>query len=210
MKIKGVHPTIIACAVLAVVIGLSIVVSVIVPLSAPQNAKSQYFCDVAVFSFDLDINVENMSGEALYNIDGEFFNKYEDNLEMKDAEGNIVMEMRDDFNFITQNDHAIKRDNDVLCAMEGQFKMFGDTYNIFDANKEQVATLKCNMFMTSCELLDMQGNVMAEYDSRILRSDYVVSIFDGCKIDDETVLMLFASAYSDARSDNSTSSSNKN
>ena len=205
MKTKRIYPTV--CTILVMVIGLLLIANVLVPLNAPQNAKSQYFCDVALFSFDLNIDVENMSGEALYNIDGEFFNKYEDNLEMKDTDGNVVMEMCDDFNFITQNDHAIKRDNDVLCAMEGQFKMFGDTYNIFDANKEQIATLKCNMFMTSCKLLDMQGNVMAEYGSRILRSDYVVSIFDGCTIDDETVLLLFASAYSDARSDNSTSSS---
>ena len=205
MKTKRIYPTV--CTILVMVIGLLLIANVLVPLNAPQNAKSQYFCDVALFSFDLNIDVENMSGEALYNIDGEFFNKYEDNLEMKDTDGNVVMEMCDDFNIITQNDHAIKRDNDVLCAMEGQFKMFGDTYNIFDANKEQIATLKCNMFMTSCKLLDMQGNVMAEYGSRILRSDYVVSIFDGCTIDDETVLLLFASAYSDARSDNSTSSS---
>lgn len=207
MKIKSVHPTIIVCAVLAVVIGLSIVVSVIVPLGAPQNAKSQYYCDVNTLSFKLDIDIEDMSEKTLYNVKGEFFNMYEDNLDMRDTNGDVVVAMRDDYNFITQNDHAIVRGDNVLYAMEGQFKLFGDTYKIFDSTKKQVATLKCDMFMTSCKLLDMQGNVMAEYSSRILRSDYVVSIFDGCEIDDEIVLMLFASAHSDARADNSTSSS---
>ena len=59
------------------------------------------------------------------------------------------------------------------------------------------------MFMTSGIMTDMDGNTIAQYDSTIFRSDYVVSVFDGCDIDDDSVLMMFASAHSDARSDSS-------
>lgn len=192
--------------ILIVVLIISMIVSVIIPLKAPQNTKSQYFCDAKVFTFALDIDIENMSDEVLYNVRGEFFYVLEDNLKMNDMNNNVVREMQDDYNFITQNDHAITNSNGALYVMDGNFKWFGDSYKIFNSNKEQVATLECNMFMTHCTLKDMQGNILAEYNSRIFRKDYIVSIYDGCEIDDESILMMFASAYSDVRADSSSSS----
>ena len=191
--------------ILIAVLVLAIIISAIIPLRAPQNAKSQYFCNVKVFALSLNIDVENMSDETLYNIKGEYFYTFEDNLTMKDSEKNTVREMKDDYNFITQNDHAIVNNDGTLYVMEGNFKFFGDSYKIFNSSKEQVATLECNWTMTSCVLKDMQGNVMAEYNSRIFRKDYIVSIYDGCTIDDESVLLMFASAVSDGRADSSSS-----
>lgn len=189
--------------VLIVVFILTMIISAIIPLSAPQNAKSQYFCNVKVFALALNIDIENMSNEVLYNVKGEYFYTFEDDLTMKNAEENVVREMKDNYNFITQNDHVITNSNGALYAMKGNFKWFGDSYKILNSNKEQVATLECNMFMTSCVLKDMQDNVVAKYNSRIFRRDYIVSIYDDCAIDDESVLLMFASAYSDVRADDS-------
>ena len=189
--------------VLVAVLILAMIISAFIPLKAPENAKSQYFCNVKIFTLALNIDIENMSNEKLYNVKGEYFYTFEDNLTMKNAEKNIVREMKDDYNFITQNDHAITNSNSALYVMKGNFKWFGDSYKIFNSSKEQVATLECNMLTTFCVLKDMQGNIMAEYDSRIFRRDYIVSIYDDCAIDDESVLLMFASAYSDVRADDS-------
>lgn len=197
---------IIAIAMIAILI-IGGIISVLVPLSAPQNAKSQYFCDSRAFSIPLDVDVKNMSDETLYNIKGEWFYTFEDNLTMNDSEGNTVREMKDNYNFITQNDHAIVNNDGALYVMEGKFKFFGDSYKIYNSDKEQVATLECNWLMTSCELRDMQGNLMAEYSTHILRKDYIISIYDECTIDEESVLLLFASAESDSRADAASSSS---
>ena len=197
---------IITIALIAFVI-IGGIISVLIPLSAPQNAKSQYYCDARAISIPLDVDVKTMSDETLYNIKGEWFCTFEDNLTMKDSEGNIVREMKDDYNFITQNDHAIVNNDGTLYVMEGKFKFFGDSYKIYNSDKEQVATLECNWAMTSCELRDMQGNLMAEYSTHIFRKDYIISIYDGCTIDEESVLLLFASAESDNRADTASSSS---
>ena len=186
---------------IAIIVG--VFVAMVMPIPAPNNAASQYFCDAKPFAFTLNVDVENMSGEKLYNINGEFFAKYEDNLAMIDNNKNIVREMADDYNFITQNDHTILDGNGVLYVMEGNYKLFGDSYKVYDNEKNQVATINFDMFMTSGVMKDMDGNTIAQYDSTIFRSDYVVSVFDGCDIDDDSVLMMFASAHSDARSDSS-------
>lgn len=203
MKRKTIDTLYVIGIIIGAVMILGMLISAFIPLSAPQNAKSQYFCNVKVLSLTLDIDIENMSNEALYNVKGEFFSAYEDNLTMTDVEGNNVREMKDDYNLISQNDHTIVNGDSVLYIMEGNFKFFGDSYKIFDANKEQIATLECDTFMTSCTLKDMQGNVIAQYNSRIFRQDYIVSIFDECTIDDTSVLMMFASAKSDVRADSS-------
>ena len=205
MKRKTINTLYIISVIVGAVMILGMLISAFIPLSAPQNAKSQYFCNVKVFALSLNIDVKNMSDETLYNIKGEYFYTFEDNLTMKDSEKNTIREMKDDYNFITQNDQAIVNNDDTLYVMEGNFKFFGDSYKIFNSSKEQVATLECNWTMTSCTLKDMQGNVMAEYNSRIFRKDYIISVYDGCTIDDESVLLMFASAVSDGRADSSSS-----
>jgi hypothetical protein len=58
------------------------------------------------------------------------------------------------------------------------------------------------MFDTRGIMYNMDGKVIARYDSALSRYDYIVSIYDDCQIDDESVLMIFASYVSDKRADN--------
>ena len=47
----------------------------------------------------------------------------------------------------------------------------------------------------------MDGKEIARYDSSLFGYDYVITIFDECDMDDESVLMIFASYVSDKRAD---------
>ena len=195
---KIIVPIIFIILVLAVMIG-----SCFLPFSTPDNAKSQYFCDVHPMALKLDIDIEDMDGNKIYNVDGEYFSKYEDNLVMLDQNKEIVREMADDYNFITQNDHSILDGNGILYAMEGNLSFIGNSYNVYNNEKELVGSIHFDFWLAHATLKNVDGEVIAQYDSNPARADYIISIMDNCEIDDDSVLMMFASGYSDARSDSS-------
>lgn len=170
-------------------------------ISAPSNAKSQYFCDNELISFDLRITVKSIDGDKLYVIDGEIFSTYEDDLRMTDSNENIVRETNDIYNLISQNEHVIYGNNKLMYRCDGKIKLLADSYVVYDADGNKIANVDFNMFDTVGIMTDMDGDVIARYDSSLLRRDYIVSVFDKCDIDDESILMIFASYVSDLRAD---------
>lgn len=171
-------------------------------INAPTEYKTQYNCDYKVVSMDLDVGVVGTDGSR-YNINGEIFSAYEDNLTMKNVDGEIVKVSNDDFNFISQNNHTIMTGDDVEYICDGKIKLFADSYDVYDSEENKVAYVSFNMIDTVGVMTDIDGNEIARYDSAVFGYDYVVTIFDGCEMDDESVLMIFASYVSDKRADNS-------
>lgn len=47
----------------------------------------------------------------------------------------------------------------------------------------------------------MEGNIIADYNSKIYRKDFDVRIKENCDIDEKAVLMIFCSYYSDQNAD---------
>lgn len=182
-----------------VIIILAILIaSLLFTIKGPSDASIQYFCNQKMLSWDLNIDVEN----GMYKIDGELFSTYEDDLAMTNKGGDLVRKTDDQYNFITQNNHAIyDKDGNVLYGCNGKFKLFADSYEVVDKDGEKVATVNFNMFDTVGVMRDNNGNIIARYDSALWRKDYVVSIYDCCEIDDESILMIFASYVSDVRAD---------
>lgn len=170
-------------------------------VDVPTEYKSQYNCDLKVVSLGMEVSVVGVHDESRYNINGEIFSAYEDDLEMKNAAGEIVRITDDKYNLISQNEHVIMNGEDAEYICDGKIKVFADSYDIFDVEGNKVAYVKFNMLDTSGVMVDNDGNEIARYDSGLLRYDYVVSIFDGCEMDDESVLMMFASYVSDKRAD---------
>ena len=205
MKLKSETKSKIVIYIISFVLVLVIFgVAALFPINAPDGAKSQYFCDNhSFFSLDLNVDVEDMSKNDLYNINGEIFALYEDDLTMKNNSGDVVRATDDVFNLISQNNHAIYDGDKVLYHCNGQIKLFADSYEILDSENNKIAHVEFNMFDTVGIMRDNYGNVIARYDSAWLRYDYIVSIFEGCEIDDESVLMIFASYVSDVRADSS-------
>lgn len=186
--------------IIIVIIALAITMCTLT-ISAPSEYKSQYTCDVKLISLDMNVDIDDANGNYCYNINGEIFAAYEDDLTMKNKDGDIVKTTDDKYNFITQNEHVIMNGDDVAYICDGKIKLFADSYDVFDADGNKIAYVKFNMFDTAGIMIDMDGNEIARYDSALSRYDYVVSIFDACKIDDESVLMIFASYFSDVRAD---------
>lgn len=173
-------------------------------IAAPNDAQSQYFCDYKNMTFDMDVVVEDMSGNKLYNIDGEVFAAFEDDLAMTGTDNQVVRHTNDIYNFITQNEHVIySGDDELLYKCDGKIKIFADSYDVFNADGDKIAYVSFNMFDTQGIMKDMNGKIIARYDSAFSRKDYIVSIYDECDIDDESVLMIFASYVSDKRADSS-------
>lgn len=196
MKFKKLIPAMIVFA--TIIVGALCSVNI----NTPGGAKSQYFCDSALFSLNLHVDVESMDGDILYAIDGEIFSAYEDDLRMANKSNTVVRETNDIFNLISQNEHVIYGGDELMYRCDGKIKLFADSYVVFDAYGNKIANVSFNMFDTVGTMTDMDGNVIARYDSAWFRRDYIVSIFDKCEIDDESVLMIFASYVSDVRADN--------
>ena len=192
--------TIIAFAA-SVILIITAVVAALVPISTPDNAKSKYFCDASVFSITTNVDIKNADGNYLYNVNGEFFSTYEDNLVMQDPIGNVIREMSDKYNLVTQNDHTILDGNGILYSCQGNLNIVNNSYDVFNNQKEQIGYIEFNAWDTYGTLCNMDGEVMAQYNSNIFCVDYVVSVFENCEIDDDSVLMMFASYYSDMRAD---------
>ena len=173
-------------------------------ITAPNDADTQYFCDYHNISFDMNIDVQDIGGKSLYTINGEFFASYEDDLAMTTKSGQLVKHTNDVYNFITQNEHVIYDAENNLCyKCDGKIKLFADSYDVFDADGNKIAFVSFNMFDTSGVMKNMDGDIIARYDSALSRKDYIVSIYDNCQIDDESILLIFASYVSDKRADDS-------
>lgn len=188
-----------ACFMIAAAVAFA---AMLIPLNVPENAKSQYMCDTHVLSFTTNVDIEDADGNYLYNVNGDYFAAIEDNLVMQDMQENIVREMDDEYNFITQNDHTILDGNGILYSCQGNINIVSNSYDVFNNKKEQVGDIEFNTWNTYGALKNVDGEVVAQYNSSILGTNYVVSIFENCEIDDASVLMMFASYYSDIRSDN--------
>ena len=80
--------------------------------------------------------------------------------------------------------------------MEGNFKLFGDTYTICDANGNEIANAKFS-WLGKGELRNKNNELLAQYNSRLGRRDYVVTIFEGNTMDEDALQILFASYASD-------------
>ena len=85
--------------------------------------------------------------------------------------------------------------------MVGLVDFFGESYDIYDSEGEQIAEVSFNMFNTIGEMYDMDGPLIADFNSKLFFNDFDVRIYENCEIDEYTVLMIFSSYYSDQKYD---------
>ena len=129
-----------------------------------------------------------------------------DPLTMYDSNEKKVAYAGDDYHLIAQDSHAIYVNNTLSAEMVGRVNLFGETYDIYNANQEKVARVKVNMLNTKGEMCDANGKIVAVYRSFPLFKDFDLRIAEDCEIDEDTVLMIFCSYYSDHKFDSHSSS----
>ena len=192
---------IIVCVVLLIMMA----VNAILPINAAsENAVNQYKCNCKAVSLTTKINSIDQNGVET-KIEGERFvlSKFEDPLTMYNADGKVICFGDDDYDFITQNNHAIMKNKNCICSMEGQFSFFGDNYIIYDGEGNEIAKAEFNFLGTKGELRANDGTLIAQYNSRFARKDYVVTIFEENTVDVDAIQMIFASYASDSVADSS-------
>ena len=167
---------------------------------------TEYKFDVKHFmKLSTTIEIEK-SGESYAKVQGNIFKIATDPLTMYDSNENKVAYAGDDYHLIAQDSHAIYVNNTFSAEMVGRINLFGETYDIYNANQEKVARVKVNMLNTKGEMRDADGKIVAVYRSFPLFKDFNLRIAEDCELDENTVLMIFCSYYSDHKFDSKSSS----
>lgn len=162
----------------------------------------QYDCDVKVLRLSTDIKITS-NEQDIGSVTGNVFRIVEDPLTMKDPLGNELAYAGDDYHFIAQDSHTIVVEDTVIAEMVGLWKLFGNVYDIYNADGEKIAYAEFNWLNTSGELYNADGKLIATYGSFVFFKDFTVKISKECELDSTTVLMIFCSYYSDQLYDNS-------
>lgn len=184
---------------------LTLIAVDIISIRVPNiGNSSNYFCNVKVLTLRTDIDIKKEK-ETVANIHGKAIRFVTDPLTMYNRVGDKISYGDDTYHFIAQDSHMIVTNDKVSVEMVGKFSFFGDYYDIYDSTGKLIATAKFNMLNTYGYIKGLDGTLWADYYSHLLRLDYNVRIKDECKIDENTVLMMMASFYSDRSADNSQS-----
>lgn len=207
MRRNGALGIFIALMVLLLTVVIA-VVSVVTPLSLKDiGTCTEYKCDVKNLRLATTIEIDK-EGEDFATVSGNIFTFVVDPLTMYDLGGNKTAYAGDAYHFLAQDSHSIYVDNTLTVEMVGLVKFFGEAYDIYDKDENKIATVTFNMTNTNGEMHDADGKLIADFNSKPFLNDFTVRITDECNLDENTVLMLFCSYYSDQHADSQASGSN--
>lgn len=181
---------------LLLIIMLLLVITTTLFSPEPIEPHVAYKCDVKNLRLSTDIVISS-DGEKIGKVTGSIFRIVEEPLTMKDMSGNKLAYAGDDYHFVAQDSHVIISDGIVTAEMVGRFKLFGEKYDIYNSSGEKVATVKFNWTDTYGEMYDMNGKLVADYESFVFFNDFNLRISDKCPLDETTTIMIFCSYYSD-------------
>lgn len=143
----------------------------------------------------ISLNTKIIIDDGNYVIEGNILRLFEDPLELKNKDGEIIGIAGDNYDFITQDDHVVETENGQLI-MKGNFSPFGDRYEIVK-NGKTIAYAKYNMFDTKGTIESVNGEIISRYSSFIFMRDFEVSFNSNEVLSEEEVLLIHASYYSD-------------
>lgn len=163
------------------------------------KTKRIYKCDYKSVNINTKITT-TINGEEII-ISGNIFKLFTDPLTVKDSKGNVLGYAGDVYGFISQDDHGIYINKEFDINMCGNVDLFGESYELKNQNGDTVATVEFNMSNTVGSIVDVNGNLIAEYSSSFLMNDYTVTIYDNAVCSDMSILMIVASYVSDYMAD---------
>lgn len=190
MKISFVAITLIVCLILFIVTGI------------PRNigADRTYFCDVKSLNLNTKIQVNDENGDTLFTAKGDIIKFIEDPLTLYNSNGNQLFHADDTYHLINQDSHTILGNNGESYELVGDFNLLGDSYVIYK-NGQQIAEASFNAINTHGELRDNDGEIIADYTSRFGFNDFIIQTRENSLLSDESLIMIFASYYSDQHAD---------
>lgn len=198
-----------------IIIGVCVLIGSVLALVFSNNEKkdigtcTEYKCDVKNLRLSTTIEIDK-EDEDFVKVSGNIFRFVTDPLTMYDYEENKLAYAGDTYHFIAQDSHSIYVNDEVSVEMVGLVKFFGEAYEIYNTDGDCIATVTFDTFNTNGEMYDMEGNIIADYNSNIFFNDFDVRITEKCNLDEKTVLMIFCSYYSDQSADSQSASTSSN
>ncbi len=194
--------------VLLVVVAVIVVIWVVAGIASEEGTAvtsenyTNYRCDVKNLRLSTTIDIYK-EGEQFAKVSGNILRFVTDPLTLYDWNGAKLGYAGDDYHFIAQDSHSIYVENAMTVEMVGLFKWVGQAYDIYNVEGCKIATAEFNSFNTRGYVQDMNGNLIADYHSNFFFNDFDVRIFKNCELDENTVLLIFSSYYSDQHADSS-------
>jgi len=193
----------ILCVLIVISVPLSLYLMAHTGNKKDINAIKSYDCDVKVFKLNTDISISS-NGEKVYSVSGNILRLLTDPLTLYDADGKVLATAGDEYHIVNQDTHWIITDSEEI-KMVGNFNLLGESYDIY-INDEKVAFAKFNNLNTYGTIVDNDGNIMADYSSRLFFKDYSIQITEHNIFSDAATNLIFASYYSDQAADSSNGS----
>lgn len=197
MKKENLRRIIVAIVVVAVLI----IGFIFLRVKEFEEPHTEYKCDVKNLSLSTKIEISK-ENETFVKVSGNILRFVTDPLTMYDLSENKIAYADDSYHLVAQDSHVIYVNNQINIEMVGLVDVFGETYEIYNANQEKIAYVTFNMFNTRGEMYDSEDNLIADYNSNLLFNDFNVRISKECKLDEKAILMIFCSYYSDQYADN--------
>ena len=172
-----------------------------------KNTERTYDCDFHTVSLKTKISF-NVDNEE-YVVTGNFIRVVTDPLTLN-KNGKKVGYAGDSYNFFKQDDHPIYIDDKFEVDVCGNFEVIGDSYELYDKNKNKVGYAKFNGFNTSGAIYNTNNEAIAVYSKKYFFNDYTIKIYDNNICSDKAILMIFASYVSDYHYDEQMRNSKNN
>ena len=163
----------------------------------------QYRCDVKHLNLVTTIDVYK-KGDKYRCIRGEsiFLRSVHDPLKIYDVSGNLIASAGDVYHFISQDSHSVvDADGNLQIEMAGNIEIWGESYVLYNNEQSIIGYLYVGGTNTGGTIKDIEGDVIVKYTSSPLFDDYNVDISPNCQINDDYILLLFASYFSDIDAD---------
>lgn len=161
---------------------------------------TEYKCDVKNLRLSTTIEIDK-ENEYFATVKGNIFRFVTDPLSMYDSNKNKIAYADDSYHLIAQDSHVIYVDGAMTVEMVGLVKFFGESYDIYDKDKGKIANVTFDQLNTNGEMYDINGNLIADFNSKMFFNDFNIRITEKCNLDEKTVLMIFCSYYSDQAAD---------
>ena len=193
-------------SIIITIIALAIIILLVVSCnksdidttSVNNDSGRIYYCDYHTISFRTKISYTKDNDN--YEITGNFITFLTDPLQLS-KNGTVIGRADDSYNIISQDDHAIVINGVFEIDVAGNFEIFGNSYELYDADGNKVGSASFNTFCTDGSIKDIDGNIVAKYRKDIMFNDYDVTIYDNTLCSDEAILMIIASYVSDYHAD---------
>ena len=132
---------------------------------------TEYKCDVKSLRMSTTIDIDK-DNEEFVKVKGNIFTIITDPLKMYDLNENQISYADDTYHFISQDSHSIFVNGNLSAEMVGLVKLFGEEYEVYNENGEKVANVTFNMFNTNGNMYDMEGNLIADFNSKFFFNDF--------------------------------------